>query len=251
MSKSLESLQAEVEQLKRQMIEVRSLLKMDSQSVRRPWESNLVVDWMIKLVYPGIYREKDTPSAGFPQNRRKVAAQIKGGQWMFVYVTSPIRKIIGLARVTGPMRVLGGADERWPFNVPLQWEIGPKLDGVTLLEVGLDIRPRPGDTLYGITPDIAEEIKKRLNMQPDLTPSQWDYLIRQYREEYREVVPHEEAVRRLRYAGYNASADELETWYAGDGTRRGWDEFASKGHFHIKYPYARRVIWPQAYGNDN
>jgi hypothetical protein len=249
MDKTVESLKAEIEMLKRQMAEVRSILKLDGEPEQRPWESNLVGDWMIKLVYPGIYRERNQPTAGFPQNRRKVAAQIKGGELMFIYVTSPIKKIIGLTRVTGPMRVLNG-NQRWPFNVPLEWEIGPKLHGVTLQEVGLDIRPRPGDTLYGITQDIAEEIVRRLRTQPDLTPSQLDYLVHQYQEVDREKVSHDEAIQRLHIEGFDEAADELDNWFASDGTRRGWDEFASKGNFHNKYPYARRVIWPRTYEND-
>lgn len=72
---------------------------------------------------------------------------------------------------------------------------------------------------------------------------------RQYRDMYRESVTYEQAVTKLREAGEEAAANELEAYYAADGTRRGWDEFASKGAIHAKYPHARRIIWPITYND--
>lgn len=201
---------------------------------------------MIKLVYPGIYVQKEKPTAGFPRNRRKVANQLIPGQKMFIYATSPVKKIIGLTKIVEPMKVLDG---RWPYSVALEWEIGPKLEGVTLQEAGLDIRPRPGDTLYGITEEVAQTIIKLLQRQKDLTKEQWDLLALQYRELYKESVSHQEAVKRLRVAGMNEAADALSNYYASDGTRRGWDEVIEKGYLYKEYPKARTVIWPETYGD--
>jgi hypothetical protein len=241
-------LEKTVKIMQQEIRELRSIITKEDEA-ERPWATNTVEDWMIKLVYPGIYTQKYAPTAGFPQNRRKTVAQIKPGQFMFLYATTPIKRIIGLAKVTSSMKIINLTENRWPYSVDLEWVIGPKLDGVTLAQAGLDIRPRPGDTLYGISEDVAQEIIRLLKLQEDLTPDQLDLMARQYRDLYREPVTHEQAVSKLREAGEEAAADELEAYYAADGTRRGWDEFASKGSFHAKYPQARRIIWPNTYND--
>lgn len=246
MEKRVADLEKEVVLLKKELLDIKQLLNIQLEAEERPWETNTVSDWMIKLVYPGIYVQKDKPAAGFPQNRRKTAVQIKPGQMMFIYATSPVKKIIGLTKVVSTMKVLEG---RWPYSVDLEWVIGPKQEGVSLEECGLNIRPRPGDTVYGINEDVAQEIVGLLDEQDDLTPDQWDLLARQYKELYKEAVSFDEAVRRLRDAGEDEAADALESFYAVDGTRRGWDEMVSKGQFHRTYPNARSTIWPNTYND--
>lgn len=127
-------------------------------------------EYSIKVIYPGIYHHLDEPlRAGFPKNRRSLARRVAKGSHMFIYVTSPEKWIIGMAEVTGPAEADLGANPKWPYVVPLRWEIGPKAIGVKFSDVGIDIRPRIGDTLYALGTDKAEEIKALLRQKPDLT----------------------------------------------------------------------------------
>jgi len=137
---------------------------------------NIVSDYMIKVVYPGIFGEGKTPTAGFPSNRRKVAQQLQPGQKMFLYATSPERKIIGLAEVVSECTEVGG---RWPYSVDLKWLVGPK-PGVKFIDVDLDIRPRIGDTLFAITEEKANKIIDKLNEQNDLDEGTLEYLADKY-----------------------------------------------------------------------
>lgn len=246
LERRVERLEKENKDMKVQIAMLQAEVGLSTTSqTQSEWKRNTVSDWMIKIVYPGIYSQKGQPTAGFPVNRRRTAAQVKPGQQMFVYATAPVKKIIGLAEVVDAMVTI--EHSRWPFSVPLRWMIGPKQKGVTIDECGLDIRPRPGDTVYGITEDVAERIIELLNDQKDLTKDQWDLLDAQYRDMYRESVTHAEAVRRLREVGEHQAANELEDFRATDGTRRGWDEFASQDQFYEKYPGARSIIWPDEY----
>lgn len=172
----VEKLEKEVRLLKDEL----ALLKKGLQGKKQTdTQINVVDDYMIKLVYTGIYAKiKDGNSTviGFPKNRRKLAEQISVGQKMFIYVTSPVKKIIGL------MRVVKGIEEstgRWPYIITLNWEIGPK-QGIGFADIGLQIRPRVGDTLYAITNEKAKEIIDLLNEQQDLPKSTIDFLASEY-----------------------------------------------------------------------
>lgn len=148
------------------------------------YQINVVDDFMIKLVYTGVYskiQENTFLEIGFPKNRRKLAQDISVGQKMFIYVTSPVKKIIGLMTVSRPMQTSGDPNSRWPYNIQLTWDIGPK-QGVSFNDIGLPIRPRVGDTLYSIDYEKAEEIIRLLNQQSDLTDSNISYLSNEYRE---------------------------------------------------------------------
>ncbi|MEX1030282.1 MAG: hypothetical protein WDZ91_09615 [Paenibacillaceae bacterium] len=141
------------------------------------YQTNTVSKYMIKLVYPGIFTSIDNLKAGFPNNRRKVAMQLKKGQFMFIYVTSPEKKIMGLASVASDCKLVSG---RWPYSVDLEWVIRPK-PGITLSETGLDIRPRIGDTLFSITDEKAQEIITAINSQDDLDERTLKYLAEKYK----------------------------------------------------------------------
>lgn len=143
------------------------------------WKRNGVSDYMIKVVYPGIYMEKDKPTAAFPKNRRKIAEKIVIGQYMFIYATSPEKKILGLTKVISSIKEVEG---RWPYLVELEWVVGPK-PGLRFKDVGLDIRPLPGDTLFSITEEKAQEIIQSLEEQPDLDQGMIDYLAKKYKEQ--------------------------------------------------------------------
>lgn len=145
----------------------------------RNWKNNTVDNYMIKLLYPGIYCNIDNPTAGFPKNRKSLVEKIYPDQNMFIYVASPIKKIIGLAKVKSQCKDNPG--NRWPYYVDLEWTIKPRA-GVTFKECGLDIRPRPGDTLYSITEDKAKEIMDNLKKQTELDQSTLDYLANEYKE---------------------------------------------------------------------
>ncbi|OXS60303.1 hypothetical protein B1A99_07630 [Cohnella sp. CIP 111063] len=144
------------------------------------YQTNTVSKHMIKLVYPGIFGRINEPTAGFPSNRKKVALQLAKGQFMFLYVTSPEKKIIGLTTVASECKRVDG---RWPYSVDLEWVINPK-PGVTLAEVGLDIRPRVGDTLFSITDDKAHQIIAALHSQDDLDSNTLKYLFEKYKDFY-------------------------------------------------------------------
>lgn len=144
---------------------------------------NVVDDYMIKLVYTGIYSsylKGKSAVIGFPKNRRKLAEQISVGQKMFVYVTSPEKKVIGLMTVVEELQV-GQANERWPYKIKTKWELGPK-PGIGFSDVGLQIRPRIGDTLYAITAEKAKEIIEQLSNQQDLDNATINYLAKKYGE---------------------------------------------------------------------
>lgn len=143
------------------------------------WRNNTVDDYMIKLFFPGIYCYLDKPTAGFPKNRRGVAEKLYPGQYMFIYVTSPVKKIVGLAKVTSTVKE--NPESRWPYYVDLEMVIKPR-SGVTLNECGLGIRPRPGDTLYSISKNKADEIIKKLKEQEELDESTLKFLANEYRE---------------------------------------------------------------------
>ncbi|MFE0506605.1 hypothetical protein ACWF7H_25685 [Peribacillus butanolivorans] len=176
--KRIELLEVEVNALKNKVKELTLLVVKEEEKENREWQRNITSDYMIKLVYPGIFGQIENPKAGFPKNRRTVAEQLSPGQHMFIYVTSPEKKIIGLTKVVSDLNITEG---RWPYSVDLEWLVPPKL-GISLKELELDIRPRPGDTIFGLTDNKAEEIITALNNQPDLDESTLAYLKRKYED---------------------------------------------------------------------
>lgn len=137
---------------------------------------NRVGEYNLKIVYPGIFKHIDTPSAGFPKNKKPLAEQMTLGTKVFIYVTSPYKKIIGLAE---PIQNMIETDnERWPYNVPLKWVIGPCVPGVRIKDVDLDIRPRPGDTNFELTEEEAKRIIDILKRQKPLNDDNIDDLLK-------------------------------------------------------------------------
>lgn len=182
---SLDERVAKLEKEVRMLKDELAAIKRDMQGKEETdTQINVVDDYMIKLVYTGIYKKiKNGGSTviGFPKNRRKIAEQISVGQKMFIYVTSPVKKIIGLMKVVKEVEESTDPESRWPYIITLEWEIGPK-QGITFADAGLDIRPRVGDTLYAITYDKAKEIIDLLNDQPDLPMSTIEFLANEYKE---------------------------------------------------------------------
>lgn len=238
-------LERKVATLEEELIAIKRALNLTEEVPDdREWVSNSAGDWSIKVVYPGIFVQGKYPTAGFPKNRKKTAEQVTPGQIMFVYCTSPLKRLVGMAKVTSSMKVVGG---QWPYSVDLEWVLGPK-QGVTFADAGLDIRPRVGDTLYAISEEAAHRIIKLLEDQSDLSDETIEYLANEYRHLYKSVT-HPEAVKKLREAGMDDAADALEDFRADDGSVRGWDEKIERGDMYRRFPKAREVIWPNEYGN--
>lgn len=174
----VQKLEKEVRLLKDELAALKNQLR---ETEATDSQRNVVDDYMVKIVYTGIYQkvlDSETQKIGFPKNRRTIAAQISVGQKMFVYVTSPVKKIIGLMTVVNEVEETPG---RWPYSITLKWDIGPK-PGVSFSDVGLDIRPRIGDTLYSITSEKAKVIFDLLNAQEDLSRETIRYLANEYRD---------------------------------------------------------------------
>jgi hypothetical protein len=166
-----------IETLEKEMKVVMEHLNITEQEEDKVIERNKVGEYNIKVVYPGIYLQRNNPTAGFPWNRKKVAEQLKPGDLVFLYVTSPEKKIIALTRVKAPAKKI---DSRWPYSVDLEYLIGPKSVGVTFEDVGIGIRPKVGDTIFSLRQDKAEEIIDLLKKQPDLDENTWQLLIDRY-----------------------------------------------------------------------
>jgi hypothetical protein len=240
-------LEKETALLREEINRLKKLLKSpDIEPADSEWIANKTGQWMIKVVYPGIYEQRTTPSVGFPKNRRKIAEQIAAGQMMFIYVTKPVKRIIGLTRVVSTVKAVEG---KWPYAVDLEWIIGPKL-GVTLPEAGLTIRPRIGETLYAIKEETAERILKQLKEHPDLDEDEVLKLVNQYLEmSQKERVSYQEAILRLKNAQLHVAAELLASYRAQDGSVRGWDELAERGELYRRFPDARNAIWPNTYAS--
>lgn len=142
--------------------------------------------YSVKLVYPGFYNEIDIDSkgfvVGFPKSKRRLAKQIETGHLFFMYVTSPEKWIIGLGRVLTPAREIGAGEGKRPFEVPLEWVIGPKSVGVRFVDVDLVVRPRIGDSLYALDVKDGLRIIARLRELPDVTRGDLDRRIALYKK---------------------------------------------------------------------
>ena len=170
----VDNLEKLVEVLKEELDILKTKVEQQEVLDERGWKRNSSGDYMIKIFYPGIFslNHRNKPIAGFPKNRKKLSKEIKVGQYMFIYVTSPIKKIIGLGKVISIMQTVVG---NWPYAVPFEWVIKPK-SGISFEEAGIDIRVRVGDTLFSLDKDKADKIIEKLCSQLDMSDSTMDYL---------------------------------------------------------------------------
>jgi hypothetical protein len=128
--------------------------------------------YSIKLVYPTFYRSLDVGipycTISFPAGKEGLAKQVQEGTQFFIYVTSPVRRVIGLARAMGPAEYRGEVTPSRPWVIPMEWLIGPKAGGVSLAETGLEVRARPGDSVYAVPEDNAVRLMDALRLLRDL-----------------------------------------------------------------------------------
>lgn len=136
--------------------------------------------YSIKLVYPAFFRSLDVGipycTISFPAGKERLARQVREGTLFFIYVTSPVRKVIGLAQALGPAEFRGDVTPARPWVVPMEWVIGPKAGGVSMAEVGLEVRARPGDSVYAIPTNAAVRLMEALRPLPDLDEAEVDRL---------------------------------------------------------------------------
>ena len=166
LEKYIVTLEQRIETLESELSLVLSHLSITPVEEIVPFKKNTPSQYMLKTVYPDFYHHLNEPKIGFSSNREKLARKIEKCSFMFVYLTSPEKRIIGLVKVVGDVEEV--SESRWPFQLPTEWVIGPKGEGVTFKEVNLDIRLRPGDTLLSLTQEIAVKIIDLLNEQLDL-----------------------------------------------------------------------------------
>ena len=101
----------------------------------------------------------------FPKNRRTVAVNMQPGTKCLLYLTSPIKRIVGATIITGTVedgekKWPDHAKEfaRWPYVVPHELITPTLKTGLTLEEAGIDFRPRPGDTFKALNKETFDEI---------------------------------------------------------------------------------------------
>lgn len=143
------------------------------------WESPLVRHnqlgdvYSIKLVYPGFYMSLTprglTATVGFPLSKEKLAKKVQPGHLFFIYVTSPERRVIGLAQAASSAVFAPEKDYRRPWQVDLVWVLGPKMPGVQFTDIGLQVKSRVGDSTYSITDEVAAALVDRLQDMPGLS----------------------------------------------------------------------------------
>lgn len=119
----------------------------------------------IKVLYPDFYKYLTNPRIGFPSNRYKLASQVRRGQLCYVYLTTPCKKVVALVKIVSDMIITTG---RWPYVFEVEIVIPPK-KGVSLSEVGINKRLRPGDTQICISNQVNTDLMNKLQAQPDLT----------------------------------------------------------------------------------
>jgi len=141
--------------------------------------------YTIKLVYPGFYlgmsTRELTTTIGFPLSKERLAKRVTPGHLFFIYVTSPERRVIGLAQATGHAAFTPEQDFKRPWSVQLAWLIGPKSPGVGFADIGLQIKARIGDTTYSITDEVAAALIDRLQDMNDLSSLELSRLKEKYR----------------------------------------------------------------------
>ena len=150
--------------------------------------NHLGESYSIKLVYPGFYlsiNHRDlTSMIGFPLAKEKLAKKVQPGHLFFIYVTSPERRVIGLAQAVSAAMFTPERDYRRPWTVDLVWVLGPKMPGIQFTDIGLQIKARVGDSTYSITDEVAAVLIDRLQDMASLSQME---LARQ-RERYRMFV---------------------------------------------------------------
>ncbi|NNU78755.1 hypothetical protein [Clostridium estertheticum] len=171
----------EIDILKEEINIIKTKVTKQEEIDDKGWKRNSSGDYMIKILYPDIFlnANRNNPSAGFPRTRKKLSQEIQVGQLMFIYVTNPIKKIIGMGRVTSIMQDNVGS--KWPFTIPFEWVIKPK-SGISFKEAGVDIRVRVGDTLFSLDKNKADIILDKLKSQPDLDDSIMDYISMEFKK---------------------------------------------------------------------
>ena len=126
----------------------------------------------IKLVSPAFYHDLDIGSGRFrvkfSKTKANLAARLEPGDYLFIYVMAPEKKIIGLATVV-ESAIFDSEGGRWPWRLIAEWEIGPKQTGLTFRDLGIKVRPRIGDTIYSLNSGKAMEVVEDLRVLPDLT----------------------------------------------------------------------------------
>ncbi len=105
---------------------------------------------------------------GFSLRKERLVKAIKPGHLVFVYIQHPVKRVIGLARVTGSPIFGPEVDYRFLWRLPCEWVIGPKAKGVVLKEMVPALKQRVGDALYGIPKELAERFIKALDILDDL-----------------------------------------------------------------------------------
>lgn len=141
--------------------------------------------YSIKLVYPGFYLGMEagdaTCTVGFPAIKERLAKRVQIGHLLFIYVTSPERRIIGMAQASGPAEFLPERDPKRPWSLTLAWVIGPKSPGVKFADIGLQVKARVGDSTYSITDEVAAAIIARLQDMEELGPAELEKAKERYR----------------------------------------------------------------------
>lgn len=141
--------------------------------------------YSIKLVYPGFYLGikigDATCTVGFPAIKERLAKRVQPGHLFFIYVTSPERRIIGMAQASEPAQYMPELDQKRPWSLTLAWVIGPKSQGVRFTDIGLQVKARVGDSTYSITDDVAAAIIGCLQDMDDLSEDE----LRKAKERYR------------------------------------------------------------------
>ncbi|MBL0386826.1 hypothetical protein JJB07_09185 [Tumebacillus sp. ITR2] len=122
---------------------------------------------MIKIVYPDFLLSTENLVAGWPRTviGLQFAKKVRVGQELAIYITDPIKKVVGIVKVTGDY--IHRPESQWPYQTPVEWVVGPK-EGLSLHNLGFDISPNKGDTGYVIGEVRVQKIKDRLASQPDM-----------------------------------------------------------------------------------
>lgn len=165
----LDRLEKSVDVLKEEFNYLKNMVEQQEDLGEHDWERNNSGDYMIKILYPDMSSLwlGDNPGVSFAENEKKLAEEIQVGQYMFIYITSPINKIIGIGKVTSSMQNVKG---KLPYTIPFEWVIKPT-SGISFKEVGLDIRLKIGDTLFSINKRKADIIIEKLKSMPDFSAS--------------------------------------------------------------------------------
>ncbi len=141
--------------------------------------------YTIKLVYPGFYLSVNHGQVkfqiAFPLKKENLAKTVAPGHLFFVYVTSPVRRIIGLGRAMRHASFEPERDYRNPWSLDMTWLIQPKMPGVGFADIGLDVAPRVGDSTYSINEEVAAAIIRRLERMDDMTPADLALIKDRYR----------------------------------------------------------------------